>query len=283
MNARPRITWVEATHGDPELADLWAFLSGRVAELFGGRADVRMVHAPFAAGGIRTTPNRLLSDVAMLTAGVNAAGEADALVLGCWGAPTAAVRDAVGIPVASLAEASAQVLAPLASTAAVVTVAPSLVHVFEADLAASPGGGYLSHRPVRSYLPESTHYDVLRAVTEPGELISRFDRCARDAVEDGADAIVVGCGYLGAIFGAHGYESVSGHPDVPVIDCNRLAVEHVLLLLSLAEAGIRPTARGHARPVGGRARALADFVASVGAAASAANPTNQNENEEEQQ
>ncbi|MBN9176633.1 MAG: hypothetical protein J0I43_04600 [Microbacterium sp.] len=253
------LVWLEATAGAPELAPLWEFLADRVDALAEGRVATRVVHAGIDAGGIRTAPNRLLSDAAVLARAVevDAGDAADALVIGCWGAPTSAVRAAVGIPATGLADANVRAVGSLARRAVVVTVAESLVPVFADEIDALGSAGFLMDRPVRAYAPESTHLDVLRAIEDPTDLISRFDATARRAVDDGADAIVVGCGYLAPIFAAHGYTAVSTAADVPILDCNRIALEHALHLRTLADAGIAPTARGYLRPVHARHRALA--------------------------
>ncbi|WP_159706605.1 aspartate/glutamate racemase family protein [Arthrobacter sp. 18067] len=255
------ITWIEPTQGDPALADLWSFLREQVAVLAAGRVKTQMIHAPVAAGGIRTMANRLMSDAAILSASLEAEADSDALVLGCWGAPTAAVRAAVGVPVSSLPDGSVRAVGSLAKRAVLVTVAQSLVPIFVDDLSAHGASQFLRERPVRAYDPETNHLDVLRAVAQPGAIIDHFDAAAQRAVDDGADAIVVGCGYLGPIFAANGYSSVRKHPDVPVLDCNRLAFEHALHLLRLSDSGIGPTPRGYVRPSGARAEALAAVAA----------------------
>jgi len=247
-----RLTWIEATVGDPAHAPLWELLAAHVERLAAGRAQVRLRHVDTDAGGIRTPANRLLSDAAVLATALDAQGASDALVVGCWGAPTVAVRDAVAVPVSTLTDAVARTAGSLARRAAVVTVAPVLAPLFADDLAAHGASGLA----VTAYAPESTLADVTRAVTDPGDLIARFDTAARSAVEEGADAVIAGCAYLGALFAAHGYTAVGGAPDVPVWDPNALAMEHVLSLARLAEAGIRPTDRGYPRPHGDRARAL---------------------------
>jgi len=248
-----RLTWIEATVGDPAHAPLWRLLSAHVERLAAGRAQVRLRHVGTDAGGIRTPANRLLSDAAVLATAMDAETSSDAVVVGCWGAPTFAVRGAVTVPVSTLTDAVARTAGSLARRAAVVTVAPVLAPLFAEDLRAHGVDG----PTVRAYAPESTLADVTRAVTEPDDLIARFDTAARRAVDDGADAVIAGCAYLGALFAAHGYTAVGGAPDVPVWDPNALAMEHVLLLSRLAEAGIRPTDRGYPRPHGERARALA--------------------------
>jgi Asp/Glu/hydantoin racemase len=252
-----RLTWIEATVGDPEHDALWALLAEHVQALAADRVETRLVHLGVDAGGIRTPANRLLSDAAVVSAALAVEDETDLVVVGCWGAPTVAVRDAVPMPVSTLTEAVARTTGSLARRAAVITVAPTLEAVFADDLSGLGAAGILSFRPVRSYAPETTLADVTRAVDDPADLMERFETAASRAVDDGADAIVVGCGYLGAIFAAHGYTAVGSAPDVPIWDPNLLAMEHVLQLDRLASAGVVATSRGYPRPAGQRAHALA--------------------------
>lgn len=263
------VTWLEATHGDPAFDDLWSFLADQVATIAGGRVRTRLQHTAVDTGGIRTAANRLMSDAAVLASALDAQDASDAIVIGCWGAPTDAVRTASTVPVSSLPDGSARAVGSLAKRAAIITVAPSLVPIFAGDLVGLGTAGFLAERPVRTYDPESTLCDVLRAVTDPTDLIGRFDAAAQRAVDDGADAIVVGCGYLAPIFTVHGYTHVEGQPDVPVLDCNRMAFEHVLQLMQLADAGIAPTPRGYVRPAGARGEAL---IAAAGRFAAASAP-----------
>lgn len=256
----PRLTWIEATHGDPALARLWTFLDEQVSALSAGRFETSIRHSPVATGGIRNPANRLLSDAAMMANAVAAAEESDVLVLGCWGSPTAAIRTAVDIPVSSLTDGSARAVGSLARRAVVITVAPTLAPIFDQDLTGIGAHGFAPERRVRAYSPESTHQDVLDAIDDPATLIDRFDRAAREAVNDGADSIVVGCGYLAPIFTAHGYTSVGGHPDVPVYDCNRLAFEHAVYMAELASSGTAPAPRSYAAPHGPAAEAFASAL-----------------------
>ncbi|MFV0435190.1 MAG: aspartate/glutamate racemase family protein [Leucobacter sp.] len=265
----PTLTWIEATHGDPALSRLWEYLRGEVEGLARGRARIEFVHLPLASGGIRTAANRLLNDAAVLAAAVGAADRSDAVVIGCWGAPTEAVRSALNRPdrpvaVSSLPDASVRLVGSLARRAVAVTVSPALIPIFADDLRRMGATGFHESRPVRAYDPESTHGDVLAALDDPEPLIARFDAEAQRAVDDGADAVVVGCGYLAPIFTRAGYTSVRGRPDVPVIDCGRAAMEHGLMLLELQGGGITAAPRGYGAPRGGQETALRAALGRLG-------------------
>jgi len=243
------LSWLDATTGDPGLEQLWSFMREQVSLVVDGRMEVRLHHVGLSTGGVRHAATRLLNDAAILAAATQVEDTSDAIVLGCWGSPVQRVRAAVGVPVASLPEASALAASTLARSAVVVTVAPALAPAFREDLVAYGARGF--HQvPVVSYTPESTHLDLVHAIQDPSELIDRFDRAACSAAEVGADAIVVGCGYLAPVFSAHGYTHVRGRPDVPVWDCNRLAVEHALALHRLHISGVRPAPLSYDRPRG---------------------------------
>ncbi|MDN4641049.1 aspartate/glutamate racemase family protein [Agreia sp. PsM10] len=248
-SGRPRLVWLDATEGDPRLARLWEFLDRSVAELSRGRFETELRHTALAAGGVRHPATRLLSDAALMASAVSIADDpeigADALVLGCWGSPIRQIRSAVDIPVTSLPDASARTAASFTTRSAIVTVAPALRGPFAADWEDLGGSCLLDVDAVRAYDPESTYLDVVDAIDDPKRLIDRFDGVARAAVDDGADAVIVGCGYLAPLFTAHGYTHVSGHPDVPVYDCNALAFEHAAMLHTLAARGIRPAPRSY--------------------------------------
>jgi len=256
------LTWLDATTGDPALEPLWSFVSQQVSRLVDGRMEVRLHHIGLSTGGIRHPATRLLNDAAILAAATELDESTDALVLGCWGSPVQPVRSAVSVPVASLAEASVLAAASLACNAVVVTVAPSLAPVFTNDLAAY-GLGSFHTTPVVSYVPESTHLDVVQAINDPSGLIDRFDTAAAGAVDAGADAVIVGCGYLAPLFSAHGYTHVRGSTNVPIWDCNRLAIEHVLELHRLHTVGIGPAPASYRRPEGTTAHTFAAALESL--------------------
>ncbi|WP_449278358.1 aspartate/glutamate racemase family protein [Leucobacter sp. GX24907] len=282
----PILTWVEATAGNPRHQRLWDYLRREVEALAAGRAEIDFVHLPTVTGGIRTPANRLMNDTAVLAAALDRAYPdrafpdraysaddgrlSDATVIGCWGAPTEVVRAALNgpdrrIPVTSLPDAAARLMGSLARKAVVVTVSPALVPIFEDDLRRLQAAGFHEATPVRAYDPESTHDDLVDALDDPSAMIARFDAVARRAVEeDGADAIVVGCGYLAPIFTGAGYTHVGDHPDVPVIDCSRLAMEHALLLLELEGRGIGATSGAFPPPRGPQFDALRAAAARLG-------------------
>lgn len=271
-NEPPRLYWLDITEGAAELGPLWRLLRAHVEDLSAGRYEVVFGHSGVAGGGIRHPAAMTIQHAVTLAAATRVSAGVDALVLGCWGSPTEAVRSMVDCPVASLSEASVLMTRPLANAAAVVTVSPSLISPFATDARGVAGGHGLFEPPVFAYDPESTYDDVLAAIEEPGSLIDRFDTVARQAVAKGADAVITGCGYLGPVFAAHGYDSVSDAPDVPVLDCTRLAFEHVHALRTLASAGHAPAARAYRHPAPRSRDAITAVMARLQGDAEAAAP-----------
>lgn len=234
-----RVAWLEATEGRAELAPVWDLLRGYLDGLAGTRAAVTLRHLPTPTPGARHPAARLLSDALAVAQARDAAPDADVLVYGCWAAPVAEARALVATSVTGLTEASLRIGATLAARPAVVTVAEGLRHGFARDFAALG----VPDLPLWWLDPASTHADVVAAVADPAALVDRFDRVARRATDAGADAILVGCGYLGPLFAVHGYDHVGGRPEVPVLDCCLLAFEFATMLAGLAGRGVGASRR----------------------------------------
>lgn len=250
MNATAplRLTWLEATVGDPARAPLWSFLRRWLARRAGPGVETRLVHFPGNAGGVRHPATRLLTDAMALAAIEAAAPQADLVVLGCWGAPALTARALSSVPVTGLTEGSVRLGAALARRPAIVTVAEGLRATLEQDIDAMGLRGVLLDPPVWWLDPPSTPGDVDAALHDPEPLVARFDAVATRAADAGADAILNGCGYVGPILADAGYRHVHGRPDVPVYDCNELALTFGLALARLAGAGWKPSPRSFGPP-----------------------------------
>jgi allantoin racemase len=74
---------------------------------------------------------------------------------------------------------------------------------------------------------------LLESVTEPHKrFIPNFERVAHRCIEDGAEVIVVGCGYYGPILTMHGYNQIPG-TGVPVVDCSAAGLKMAEILADL--------------------------------------------------
>ncbi len=258
---RPKLIWVEGTEARPGLNDLWRFLDTYLKEQASDQFDVRFVAFPRSAGGVRQLTPRLLSEVLGLVAAQAAVDEgADLVIYNDWAMPIHATRAHLDVPVTGVAEASALLGSALAQRPAIVTVAEGLRWGFERDMRDFGVSANLLQPPVWWLDPQSTHEDVQDAVSDASAFVARFDKVAQQAVAAGADAILVGCGYLGPTLSHAGYTHVNGHPEIPVYDCTRLAFELGVTLFRLHRAGVKPSRGGFAKPTEINGKAVAELV-----------------------
>lgn len=237
----PRLAWIEGSAGDQGLAPLWGLIRDYLAGLVAGTFTLKFTHLPAEAGGVRHPATRLLQDSIMLAAADDAAREADVVILGCWASPVIEARALLETPVTGLAEGSARVGTAFGSRLAVITVAEGLRPGFERDLALFGVQDSMASPPVRWLDPQCRPDDLLEAVDRPGRLIDRFDEVAARAVDAGADAILVGCGSVGALLAVHGYRHPRRRPDIPVLDCDASTYQLARTLYELHQAGVRPS------------------------------------------
>lgn len=159
----------------------------------------------------------------------------DALIIGCFGDPgLEAGRELVGVPLVGPAQASMHLAAQLGDRFGIVTVVSQVVPMLR--------------RLARVYGLEST-LASLRAVDVPvlelrsrrSEVIATLEQQGRAAIEDGADALVLGCMTMGFLDVA---AELQERLQTPVVN-------PVLAALHTAEALVRGglCASRHAYPV----------------------------------
>ena len=259
---KPRLVWVEGTERRPGLNGLWRFLDAYLREQAGDMFEVSFVSFPRPAGGVRQLAPRLLSEaLGLVAAQVASEHGADLVIYNDWAMPIYATRAHLDIPVTGVSEAAAVLGSVLSQRPAIVTVAEGLRWGFERDMREFGLADKLVQPPVWWLDPQSTHEDVQDAVDKPDAFIERFDVVAQRAVAAGADAILVGCGYVGPTLLHAGYDHVRGHPDVPVYNATHLAFELGATLYRLQRAGIGPSRVGFAHPPAEGAAAAADVLA----------------------
>ncbi|MQA79821.1 MAG: hypothetical protein GEV10_15290 [Streptosporangiales bacterium] len=247
---RPTLAWVEGTVARPELKRLWELMDEHVRDLAGSDYDVTFAVLPMQSGGVRSAAPSLANSVLGLSAAREAAviGKADLVVFNGWTMPVRVTRALLDVSVTGVDEGSVFMGCVLSQRPAVVTVSKGFRWELESLLEEFGLRSRMATPPVWWLDPESTHDDVVRAVDDPDELVSRVDSVAQRAVAAGADAILLGCGYFGAVLARAGYTHVNGRPDVPVYDCTRLALEFGSTLYRLRKAGIGPSRLGFAQP-----------------------------------
>jgi allantoin racemase len=194
-----------------------------------------MRHASVSANYVRSLYTELLNNRAVVENVI--AGEQggfDAVVLGCWADPLWEAREAVDIPVIGIGEAAMLLATTVGYKFAVITVAPGVIPTIESDLRLYGLQDRAIARPVRTLDPPSDVELLLESVTDPHRrMIPNFERAARACIADGAEVIVVGCGYYGPILSLHGYSAIPG-TGVPVLDCSAAGLK-----LAEALAGLR--------------------------------------------
>lgn len=229
-----RILWNEATSGVPELDPLWDALRGYFPEVARPDTEVVLRHVSVSGNYVRTLYTELLNNRAVVENSIAAERDGfDAIVLGCWADPLWEAREAVDIPVVGIGEAAMLLATTLGFRFAIITVAPGVIPTIETDLRLYGLENRAISRPVRSLDPSSDMELLLESVTAPHRhLIPNFERVARKCIEDGAEVIVVGCGYYGPILTLHGYKEIPG-TGVPVVDCSAAGLKLAEVLADL--------------------------------------------------
>ncbi len=216
-----RILWDEATSGSPELDPLWEALRSYFKKIARPDVEVTMRHLPVSANFVRSLYTELLNNIQVVEGAIWAEKEGyDAVVLGCWADPLWEAREVVSIPVVGIGEAAMLLSTMLGQKFAIITVAPGVIPTIEIDLKLYGLESRAIVNPVRALDPPSDTQLLVESVTNPfKELIPRFEKVARECIADGAEVIVVGCGYYGPILSLHGYHQIEG-TGVPVVDCS---------------------------------------------------------------
>ena len=143
----------------------------------------------------------------------------DAVILGCYCDPgLREARGVVDIPVIGLSESSMSVAQMIGGRFAVVTVWHSYVPIMEKNLRLyGMEKRAIANRPIRHFdMDWSTFTDAIQGNSDA--LVNDFEKIALSCIEDGADVIIAGCGYLGPLLSQLNYREVKG-TKVPVIDC----------------------------------------------------------------
>jgi len=229
-----RILWNEATSGAPVLDPLWEALRGYFPRVAYPGTEVVLRHVPVSGDYVRTLYTELLNNRAVVENTIAAERDGfDGVVLGCWADPLWEARAAVDIPVVGIGEATMLLATTLGFKFAVITVAPGVIPTIEMDLRLYGLQDRAIVRPVRTLDPPSDLELLLESVTDPHRrLIPNFERVAQQCIEDGAEVIVVGCGYYGPILTLHGYNEIPG-TGVPVVDCSAAGLKLAETLVSL--------------------------------------------------
>ncbi len=229
-----RILWSEATSGPSTMDPVWDLLRKYFTKVARPDNEVTIRHAAVSGNYVRSLHTELLNNPAVVENVIVGEQEGfDAAVLGCWADPLWEAREAADIPVVSIGEASMLFACSLGYKFAVITVAPGVIPTIELDLRMYGLQERAIYRPVRSLDPPSDLELLLESVEDPRKrMIPNFERVARQCIADGAEVIVVGCGYYGPILSMHGYNEIPG-TGVPVLDCSAAGLKMAEALVDM--------------------------------------------------
>jgi allantoin racemase len=163
---------------------------------------------------------------------------ADGIVDYCFFDPALwPARQLLGVPVVGGAESSMHLASYLGRKFAIVTpqaaYAPAMEDAIQQYGFASNA---LSHRPVRAIGKTEEGIFVSLATGKTSELADAFVPVARTCIDDGADAIIIGCGVLGVVLSeAVGIREIDG---IPVISQAVASIKAIETLVSLRAAGL---------------------------------------------
>jgi Asp/Glu/hydantoin racemase len=181
---------------------------------------------PFGARYIASRAAAAIAAHAALDAYAEHGGDADAVVLACFGDPgLAGLKELARQPVVGLAEASCHAAAMLGARFAIVTGGRAWGPMLREFVASIGLAGRLAS--VRTVAP--TGAEIAR--DPEGSLALLADACARAAREDGADAVILGGAGLAGLA-----PSIADRVPVPLVDCVAAAVKAAEALAALAPA-----------------------------------------------
>jgi allantoin racemase len=160
----------------------------------------------------------------------------DAAVIDCFNdSGLHEARQAVAIPVTSVAESSYILAQMLGRKFAIVAMGPRVIPLAELNIKIyGIEDKFIKHKPIRS-IDLDYEYLLKYIKGEDERLIVEFERVAKSCIDDGADVIIPGCGYLPPALTIKGYRQV-GNTGIPVIDGNAAAIKFAEALVELRKS-----------------------------------------------
>lgn len=231
-----QLCWIHPTPRTRELEALWQALATSMSTILapGNRLDFRFLEN--SGGFTRSLYAEHLNSVLMVEAAIQAQDEGyDGVLLGCWNDPLWEAREMLDIPVASVGEQSLLAALTMGHRFAVITVAEKTAIAIERDIHAYGLSERAVRQPVRSIRPFSDAALLQESVTHPEtRFLPRFEDVARQCIADGAEIILVGCGYYGPLLRQAGHDHITG-TDVPIVDASAVAVKYLEAMTGLAQ------------------------------------------------
>lgn len=162
------------------------------------------------------------------------AEEYDGVLIACYGDPGLyALKEKLWVPVIGVAEASMSMALLLGYKFSIVAAVPK-ARAMMIQLTDSYG---LSARLASV---ESLDLDILTFMNDPAALKAAFERCARAAIDKGADTVICGCAGMTML------QRMAGDFGVEVIDPVKAGV---YALAALAEGGFHVSKQGLSREI----------------------------------
>jgi Asp/Glu/hydantoin racemase len=152
-------------------------------------------------------------------------------------------RSLLRIPVVGYGEAAMLVACTLGRKFAVVLFQKRMDEIM--DMRIERLG--LASRAVPTTLLGASFDDVTHGLSEPEDLVARFERAAREAISRGAEALIPGQLYLSEAVARAGVRRID---DVPIVDALSVTIKTAEMTHDLARLGITVSRRGvtNARP-----------------------------------
>ncbi|MGE5485589.1 MAG: aspartate/glutamate racemase family protein [Ignavibacteriales bacterium] len=251
-----RILWQnntnEAPNGVTEFTKVWDVLKRQFKQVARPDTQVELVHLTRSTNNVRSRYGDFVNAAEVVERLVDSEKQGyDAAVIGCMtDSGLYEAREVVSIPVISVAEAAMYVAMLLGQRFAIVTVDSAIVPNMEKLVKLYGLEARSIYRPVRAVEPPLYRADYMEAVTDPYKTaIPRIEEVARECIKDGAEVIIVGCGYLGPILSSHGYRFISGSGAV-VVDSAAAALKMAEMMADLRRtAGFEKSRAGYFRPL----------------------------------
>lgn len=214
--AQCRIWWQSSTNIDG-FPDYKSAIETHAAQYLGPETELEVHGVPFGTTSIDYLAFAALNEHEIIHTMLNLreTGGFDAVALGCFHDPAMnAIRELLGIPVLGMAETAMMWAMMYSRKPAVVfnnvnAAEKTIVHVVE---------DY--HMENRMAAPRYFELEVEKlavAFEDPEPAIDKFLAAAREAIDDGADMIVPGCGILNLVMAQNKITRVPG-TDVPIMD-----------------------------------------------------------------
>lgn len=214
----------------------------------GTRLDVRGVPGlPPGAGSLHYKAFDFLNNRALFESALRAEREGyDAVAVGCFLDPVLdELKEVLDIPVLGLGETALHLACTLGHRFAVLSHTAALNTKFHADLI----GKYGLEKHAGPFVSFELPFDQLEAglSANPGSCLERIRQAGREAVSQGAEVILLGCGLMNLVGIRNGLTEIDG---VPILDISGALIKMTESMVVLRRtSGLRVSRKGYyARP-----------------------------------